>query len=120
MKVLVCGSRTWNRPALIAARISELPSDTHVIHGAARGADELAGRYAHALAMSVSAFPANWDEYGKRAGIIRNLDMLDQHPDLVIAFWDGKSRGTKHAIDEAEERGIRVEIIYEQGGTDWR
>jgi hypothetical protein len=60
---------------------------------------------------NVRVFPADWERYKRRAGIIRNLEMLDQEPDLVIAFWDGKSRGTAHTIGEARRRGIPVEVV---------
>lgn len=56
-------------------------------------------------------FPANW-KLGRRAGPIRNQLMLDQNPDKVIAFHDGRSRGTLHTITEARRRGISVEIIH--------
>lgn len=120
MKVLVCGSRSWSRPTLIGKRLAKLPRGTEVIHGGARGADEFAAIYARALGLKETAYPADWRGKGRRAGIIRNLEMLDQNPDLVLAFWDGESRGTQHTIDEAESRGIRVEILYEAGGTDYR
>ena len=56
-------------------------------------------------------FPADWDTYGKQAGFIRNIQMLDEKPDLVIAFQKNASRGTQHTINEARKRGIPVEVI---------
>ncbi len=120
MKVLVCGSRSWNRPSLIGRRLAKFPRGTEIIHGGARGADDFAATYARALGLPAVVFPADWRGKGKRAGIIRNLQMLDEEPDLVLAFWDGESTGTKHTIGEAENRGITVEILYEAGGNDWR
>lgn len=110
MKVLVCGSRTYDRIVVIGARLSQLPRGSEIIHGGARGADQLAAQAAHILGIPEKAYPADWRGKGKRAGIIRNLEMLDQKPDLVLAFWDGESTGTKHTIDEARKRGIPVEI----------
>lgn len=114
VKVLVCGSRDWPHPAEIEAVLAGLyrTSDglAEIIHGAARGADRIAADCARSLGLAVTAFPADWDRYGKRAGFLRNLQMLDQAPDLVIAFqWNG-SRGTQHTIDEARRRGIDVEV----------
>ncbi len=120
MKVLVCGSRSWHRTSLIHERLAKLPRGTEIIHGGARGADEIAGEYARALGLTETIFLADWKRHGKKAGIIRNYEMLNQEPDLVLAFWDGKSTGTQHTIDEAENRGIKVEILYEHGGKDWR
>lgn len=110
-RVLVCGSRDWNRPALIAAKLAELPPGSIVMHGTARGADIIAADYAYSLGFEVEHYPADWKRYGKKAGIIRNLEMLDARPNLVFAFWDGKSRGTKHVIDEARKRRIHVEVF---------
>jgi hypothetical protein len=91
-------------------RLLGLPPFAEIIHGGAPGADRTAGWLAEDFGFTVREFKANWDRDGKRAGILRNIKMLDTKPDLVLAFWDGKSRGTKHVIDEAERRGIPVEV----------
>jgi hypothetical protein len=111
MKVLVCGSRDYLTTTNIGRRIDELPAGSVILHGAARGADSIAAIYAACLGYRVISFPADWKTNGRKAGVIRNLQMLDERPDLVIAFWDGSSRGTKHTIDEARKRGIPVEVI---------
>lgn len=89
-----------------------------ILHGGARGADRLADIIARALGFEVEVYPADWT-LGKYAGILRNLEMLDSKPDLVIAFWDGSSRGTKHTMDAAFKRGIPVlaTIDATQGGS---
>lgn len=71
-----------------------------VISGHARGADMIGERWAEENGWAVSSHPAEWDKYGKRAGFIRNCEMVDCC-DGVVAFWDGKSKGTKHTIDYA-------------------
>jgi hypothetical protein len=118
VKVLVCGSREV--PDLMAAwdiwedRLRRLPHSypAHtVISGGARGADTVAHMVAKKLGYRTKTFRADWNEHGKKAGIVRNLAMLDEEPDLVIAMWDGESRGTKHTITEARKRGIPVEMI---------
>ncbi len=115
MKVLVCGSRSWgddrDQRYKVYDRIGDLPRDATIIHGGAAGADRLAANAAHRRGNPVEEFLADWGLHGRRAGIVRNLEMLDQEPDLVLAFWDGESRGTKHTIDEATRRGIPVEVI---------
>lgn len=111
-RVLVCGSRDFEPESRIVTAIGRLPSSVTIIHGDARGADRIAARVAESLGMNVEAYPADWKKYGRRAGIERNLLMLDgADPDYVIAFWDGKSRGTAHTIREAEKRGLLVEVI---------
>ena len=111
MRVLVCGSRDWQRPAWIGARMAQLPKGSEILHGDARGADHDASMYAKALGFHARRFDADWKAEPRRAGIIRNLAMFDAQPDLVLAFWDGKSRGTAHVVAEAERRGIRLEVV---------
>lgn len=110
MMVLVCGSRDWADIHAVRIRLIALPPDTHIIHGAARGADTVAAWLAEDFGFTVHAYPADWERHGKRAGFLRNLQMLEQEPDLVIAFQLAGSRGTQHTIDEARRRGIPVEV----------
>jgi hypothetical protein len=112
VKVLVCGSRegvTWEP---VVRRLKELPRGVEIIHGGARGADSYAAEVCKRFTgFKETVFPANWEAHGRMAGYMRNLEMLDQEPDLVIAFWNGTSKGTKHTIDAARQRGIPVEVI---------
>lgn len=111
MKILVCGSLNWSDVAAIRDRIDHFaPERPEIIHGAARGADSIAGRIAEELGLTVTPMPADWDTYGKRAGFIRNSAMLDLEPDLVLAFQRARSKGTQHTVDEARRRGIPVEL----------
>lgn len=116
MIVLVCGSRDWtDREAIeraLGAVAAKLPPslDVTVLHGAARGADQLAGEVANDYSFTVREFPADWRRYGRRAGFVRNIQMLDEQPDLVLAFQRNDSRGTQHTIDQARRRGIAVRV----------
>jgi hypothetical protein len=94
----------------IYTRLRTLPPQTEVIHGGAQGVDQLCGKAAGLLGLAVTVFPADWEAHGKRAGVLRNLQMLDQWPDVVLAWWDGVSRGTLHTIVQAQKRKIPVEI----------
>jgi hypothetical protein len=114
MIVLVCGSRSLASAAaatVVRRRIAQLPVGSLVISGGASGPDAYAYLAATNRGLETRVFLADWETHGKRAGIMRNLKMLDQNPDLVIAFYDGKSRGTRHTIGEARRRGVPVEII---------
>lgn len=111
MRVVVCGSRDWSSDPIMRNRMAELPDGTEVIHGGARGADRMAAKYAYALGFKVRVFKADWDRFGKVAGFLRNQAMLDEKPDLVIAFWDGKSRGTQDTINRARSMGLPLEIV---------
>jgi hypothetical protein len=94
---------------------------TLVIHGGARGVDSMAGAAAAQLKIPIRVFPADWKKNGKAAGPIRNQQMLDEgKPDLVLAFWDGKSRGTEHMIGLAKKAGILCRVVQRgPSGGDW-
>lgn len=113
MRVLVCGSRDYTNRLLITERLCALQDDGYdtLIEGEARGADIIAKQAGEALGMIILPFPANWDKYGKRAGYIRNQQMLDEgHPDLVVAFYTGptKSRGTQMMVSLASNAGVPI------------
>lgn len=113
MKILICGDRYWDDKVTILTKMESLAKDTLVIHGGARGADTLADECAHELGLPVTPFPADWQRFGKKAGPLRNRQMLDQKPDLVIAFHKNlqSSKGTKDCVNEARKRSIPVKII---------
>lgn len=115
MKILCCGDRNWNNFQLVYNTLITFPCDTTVIHGAARGADTIAGKVANLLGMKVEIYSADWTKQGKSAGPIRNRQMLDQKPDLVLAFHNDieASKGTKDCVTEAKRRGIPVRLLKE-------
>lgn len=122
MRVIVCGSRTYGRSDVIRARVRQLPADTLVIVGRARGADTVAEREAMLCGLTIDARPADWQRYGRRAGWLRNAEMLDVllagAPDdtrVVIAFWDGSSRGTAGMLRLARSAGVEVEVWNPDG-----
>lgn len=82
-----------------------------IIHGAARGADRIAGEEALKHGLLVEEHPANWERHGKRAGPIRNEEMARAGGDLCIAFWDGRSTGTADMIHRARSHAIAVEVV---------
>lgn len=113
MKVLVCGDRNWTNKSKIREELEALHNVNLIIHGAARGADTLAGKAAKELNILVIEYPAEWSKYGKAAGIIRNRVMLDDNPDLILAFHSHirLSKGTADTVTEARRRGIPTRII---------
>ncbi len=111
MRVIVCGSRQWANYQTVYDRLALLPPDTVVVHGAARGADSAAETAADTLGLQVERHPADWNRHGKAAGPIRNTKMAALGADLLIAFWDGDSRGTANMIARAKQHGIPVEVI---------
>lgn len=115
MRILVTGSRTWDRPLPIASALlieSGAREDVTLVHGGARGADLMAYNAALAFGWKVEVHNADWDTHGKRAGLIRNQHMVDLGADLCIAFSRNNSRGTAHCALAAEAAGIPTIWIY--------
>lgn len=102
MRVLVCGGRdyTGDVSCLNMIDISIL------IHGGARGADDLAAWWAKTNGIPAAAVPAYWDKFGKSAGYQRNAAMLLLQPEYCVAFPGGK--GTQMMVDLCEKKGIPV------------
>lgn len=115
MRLVIFGSRTCNpTPQRIRVTLEELGIDeskiTEVVCGMARGADLAGLRYAAQTGIPVKKFPADWDRYGRRAGILRNAEMAE-YADVGVGFWDGESRGTAHMIETLRGLGKRVEVV---------
>ena len=116
IKIAVGGCRTFNDREYVFKCLDEylvkLDGETEIVFlsGHCNGVDLIAEEYAEIKDLSVILFPANWEKYGKAAGPIRNKEMVDE-ADIVIAFWDGKSRGTKSLIDYARKSGKEL-CIY--------
>lgn len=110
MRVLVCGSRDWENLGLIIDALRQLPPKAIVIHGGARGADQMAAQFARQIGLHTAEVKPLWDHFGNRAGHVRNSAMLDLQPDRVIAFSLG-TPGTQGTIDEARKRGIQVDVF---------
>ena len=115
MKVLVCGGRDYIKREALFLVLDRLHAErpiAQVIHGAARGADSLAGEWARARGVEEKAFPAEWQRYGRSAGSRRNHRMLyEGKPDLVVAFPGG--RGTADMKDRATAGGVEVEEVHD-------
>ena len=116
IKVIIAGSRTFENYQLLKfkcdAILKEIKKDDEVqiVSGGANGADKLGERYAREKHYICKIFEADWDRDGKAAGYIRNEQMA-KYADYLIAFWDGKSKGTKHMIDIATANKLGTRII---------
>lgn len=116
MRLLVCGSRTFNDRDFVWSVLDRLLRDEGnieiVINGGAQGADSLGFQWALVNHLPALTVPANWEEYGKAAGPIRNEAMLvNYEPDLVVAFTDKpleQSRGTAHMVRISRAKGVNV------------
>ena len=120
MRILITGSRKWTdynilHQAMLDATTGELT--VTVITGGAKGADHLAEQIARVHGWTTEVHRADWEKHGKAAGPIRNSQMANEtHPDIVLAFWDGKSSGTKDMIDKAIAKGLYT-WVYREDGT---
>lgn len=111
MRVLVCGSRHFNDKKKMKEVLDNYDI-TEIIEGEAKGADTLSRLYGEYRGIPVRGFPADWNTFGKRAGPIRNAEMLKVgQPELVIAFRAPGSRGTQNMIDQARKAGIETVVI---------
>jgi hypothetical protein len=116
MKTIIAGSRSstyeQTRLAIILA-VEDGLDITEVVSGTARGSDSHGEIYARYMDIPVKKFPADWNKYGNKAGVIRNKEMAEYAETAVIA-WNGLSRGTKHMMNFAEEMGLKT-YIYNYG-----
>lgn len=118
MIILVTGSRDWADPQTVHDALTA-KNPTAVIHGACpTGADWFAHEWCLARPdVLEDPHPADWNQFGKRAGYLRNAEMVGLKPDLVLAFRRNNSRGTNMTITLATKAGIPVEIFEETGET---
>lgn len=109
-KVIIAGTRTFEDYNLLRDTCDKVLSqytDIEIVSGSAPGADTLGEQYAKEKGYPIKMFPAYWKTHGKAAGPIRNQQMAD-YADVLIAFWDGKSKGTRDMIYKAQQKGLRV------------
>lgn len=108
MKVAVVGSRGLT----INDLEKYLPEGTtEIISGGARGVDACAREYAIAHGIKLTEFLPEYEKYGKSAPLKRNITIIES-ADIVLAFWDGKSRGTKFVIDKCRRLGVSLRVEY--------
>ena len=109
--IAIVGSRDYPNLAAVADFVRRLPKDTCVVSGGARGVDKVAEEHARACGLQVKVFPAKWAVEGRAAGFNRNIEIV-KASDIVMAFWDGKSKGTAHTIRLAKQLGKELYIEH--------
>lgn len=122
MKALICGDRDWDNYELIYQVIFTLAEngvDT-IIEGEAKGADKISRWCAEELELWVEPFPANWKRYSLGAGPIRNQQMLDEKPDLVVGFHNDiyESKGTLDMLNRSTNAGVPT-ILVTEASAQW-
>jgi len=111
MKLAIIGSRGFSDYQLLESTLEQYKDKiTEVVSGGAKGADSLGERWANNNNIPTIIFKPDWDKYGKKAGYLRNVDIV-KNSDGVIAFWDGESRGTQHSFTLCTKLNKPLKII---------
>lgn len=113
MKLAVIGSRGITDYDFVKRTIInevDVSKITLIVSGGARGPDSLAETFAKENNVDTKIFKPDWAKYGKGAGMIRNKDIIKE-ADMIIAFWDGVSKGTKNSIDVSRKLGKEIRVI---------
>ena len=115
MRVIIAGGRNFDDYEKVRTTLNDIINDkkmiiTEILSGHAKGADSLGEHYAETNDIKLAMYPADWDLHGKSAGHIRN-DAMSKDADMLIAFWDGKSKGTANMINRALKRELFVKIV---------
>lgn len=115
MKIAIVGSRAFADKQAFLTFACALGDDTEIVSGGARsGPDMWAREFAQAMGCPYTEFPADWSKYGRRAGALRNQQIVD-YADEVVAFWDGTSPGTEITIDMARRAGKPCRVFGPDG-----
>lgn len=112
-RVIIAGSRTApeNDKEIflkVTAIINQLGfENVEIASGGAKGADKFAENYAKEMLLPFKLFKAEWDKYGKSAGVIRNKQMAEYATHLIL-IWDGKSKGSANMLKRAQEKELEI------------
>lgn len=119
-RLLVTGSRTWTDKKAIYQALRDWwdstgrdPAAVLVSGACPKGADRLAEEVWEQNGLTVERHPADWDQYGKRAGFVRNKAMVDTAPDHLAAFILDGSKGASQTLRLAREAGISATVVEE-------
>lgn len=116
MHIIIAGCRDFNDYSVVEKEVMNFIGkyigklEIEIISGGAKGVDALGERFAKEHNLLLKVVPADWKTYGHSAGPRRNEKMA-RMAGTLIAFWDGKSRGTKNMIETANKFGLRVKVV---------
>ena len=122
-QILICGSRHWSDREAIEKALQQaleyLPKeDLTIMHGWAKGADQIAEDLSNEYHIGIRGYPADWEKHGKAAGPLRNQEMIDAGPDVVLAFTYNleEAKGTKDTVTRARKANIPVFVFPDTDG----
>lgn len=127
MTLAIVGSRSFDDYSLgylttdeFIKELSDIGIDIdRIVSGGAQGADKFGKQYAKSSNRNLTEHLAEWDKYGKSAGMIRNKDII-RDADCAIVFWDGVSKGTKNSIEHIMSKNIPYKIIrFDKDTEEW-
>lgn len=117
IKLIIAGGRDFNDYNLLQLETQRFlveqqfkPSQVTIISGHAKGADMMGEVFAHKYKFNLEIYPADWNQFGKRAGPIRNEEMAKFGTHLLL-FWDGQSKGSKNMLENAQKYELTYKII---------
>lgn len=113
LKLAVIGGRDFDNWDLLHSKLLDYMDrySLVIVSGGANGADSLAEKFADMYGIPKDIYHADWEQFGKSAGFIRNKQIIDA-ADFVLAFWDGVSKGTQHSIGLAKKQKKETHIVY--------
>lgn len=116
LRIIIAGGREFDDAAYLRSTVDRLlstlaPQEIEIVSGMARGADKLGWDYAGERGLRRTPFPADWKNLPRfAAGFLRN-EVMAWYSSHLIAFWDGKSRGTAHMIELARREGLQLRVV---------
>ena len=130
IRVIIAGGRKFNDYEMLKRNMLKFIQKLHdhidfhkveIVSGNANGTDKLGERFAKEYHYDLKIMPAQWDLHGRSAGYLRNKEMLaytkEADHSVLVAFWDGQSKGTKNMIDISRKILDNVEVIFYRGLT---
>lgn len=120
MKVAVVGSRGWTNREQVRRELFKLlrlvggytrRKEIEIVSGGAQGPDTIAVEWAHSGGMPFRIIRPDWDKYGKGAGMLRNAEIV-ANADMVLAFWDGESKGTADTIKKSLAAKKELHVFF--------
>lgn len=118
MKIAIVGTRNFSRLDLVKTQLSIIytkfgTDNITIVSGGARGPDKEAEEIAKTFGFKIEVYKADWDKHGKSAGFLRNTTIVE-NSDIIIAFWDGKSNGTRDTINKTIDAGKPLRVYNER------
>lgn len=115
MNIAIVGGRDFSDYTLLKESLSAYISiysgiPDNIVSGGAKGADTLAAQFAAEMDIPLLVFKPDYQKYGRGATLVRNTQIIE-NADVVFAFWDGQSKGTKDSINKAKKLQKELHII---------